>query len=152
MFIQLSIKKIFNKNPMLSFIPFFAFNCFAVDNVNLQFHMGVGANGDYNIGGVIENQSNEDAYGSAITYITINKKCLPGEARTMNLGMIKKGTSMDFKIPVQGILNSYRILNFSAWNDIGIPLPTEDLTFNIIKKRDAEIEEECRRINIDPTQ
>ena len=50
-----------------------SYSCFAKSTVNLLFHVGLGANGRYEIGGTIENDSPDELLNSAITYIIINK-------------------------------------------------------------------------------
>ena len=54
-----------------------SFTCFAQSDVNLAFHMGLGANGHYEIGGTMENNSSETLPHSAVTYITIDNNCMP---------------------------------------------------------------------------
>lgn len=44
-------------------------------DINLKFHMGLGANGHYEIGGTMENNTSETLPYSALTYITIDNSC-----------------------------------------------------------------------------
>ncbi|MDU7483975.1 MAG: FxLYD domain-containing protein [Hafnia alvei] len=118
--------------------------CIAKSDINLAFHMGLGANGHYEIGGTIENNSSETLPYSAVTYITIDKNCVPSGAKVASLGSIKANGSLEFRIPVEGILSSYRILSISAWNDMGVPIDVDDRTAEIIKNRDAEFMKSCK--------
>lgn len=118
------------------------FYCLAQPDVNLVFHVGFGANGHYEIGGTIENNSEEVTY-SAITYITIDNKCNPSDANIANLGKIKPRGSLDFRIPIEGVLSSYRILSINSWNAIGIPVSSGDKTFEMINKRNDEFIKKC---------
>ncbi|WP_367299975.1 hypothetical protein [Hafnia alvei] len=118
--------------------------CIAKSNINLAFHMGLGANGYYEIGGTMENNSSETLPYSAVTYITIDKNCVPSDAKIANLGPIKANGSLEFRIPVKGILSSYRILSVSAWNDMGVPVDVDDKTAEVIKSRDAEFMNSCK--------
>lgn len=105
--------------------------------------MGLGANGTYEIGGTINNDSAENVFNSAITYITIDADCKPGNASVANLGEIKSHSSLEFRIPVEGVLSSYRILSVSAWDAVGIPLKVDDNTAGIIREREAEFKKQC---------
>ena len=133
------------KNKIISFLFMAAhFSCFAQSDVNLAFHMGLGANGHYEIGGTMENNSSKTLPYSAVTYITIDKNCVPSGAKIANLGPIKANGSLEFRIPVKGILSSYRILSVSAWNDMGVPVDVDDKTAEVIKSRDAEFMKSCK--------
>jgi hypothetical protein len=109
----------------------------------LNFHMAVGGDGKYRIGGVITNNSTESIPYGAITYIIIDEKCNPSHAKVADFGPIKPSSELEFNIPVNGKLSSYRILNVSAWNKYGIPLTVEDKTIDIIKSREHEIFKNC---------
>lgn len=106
--------------------------------------MGVGANGHYEIGGTMENNSSETLPYSALTYITIDKNCIPSVAKVANLGAIKANGKLEFRIPVEGVLSAYRVLSVSAWNDMGVPVNVDDKTAEVIKNRDAEFMNSCR--------
>jgi len=121
-----------------------SFTCFAQSDVNLAFHMGLGANGHYEIGGTMENNSSETLPYSALTYITIDKNCIPSVAKVVNLGAIKANGTLEFRIPVEGVLSAYRVLSVSAWNDMGIPVDVDDKTAEVIKNRDAEFMNSCK--------
>ena len=118
--------------------------CFAQPDINLAFHMGLGANGHYEIGGTMENNSSETLPYSAVTYITIDKNCVPSDAKIANLGPLKANGSLEFRIPVEGVLSSYRILSVSVWNDMGVPVDVDDKTAEVIKSRDAEFMNSCK--------
>lgn len=131
------------KTLLLTSLFFINFSSVAQSDVNLVFHIGIGANGNFEIGGTVENNSAEEFIHSAITYITIDKKCNPSEAYVANLGKIKSRDSLSFRIPVEGTLSSYRILNISSWNRFGIPVSTEDKTVEIINKRNDDFIAKC---------
>lgn len=120
------------------------FPCFAESSLNLLFHIGLGANGNYEIGGTIENNSPDQALHSAITYITIDHKCNPSDAKVANLGVIKPQNTLDFRIPIEGVLSSYRILSITGWNSIGVPVEAKDKTADNIKKRENDFTKSCR--------
>ena len=120
------------------------FSCLSSPEVNLAFHMGLGANGHYEIGGTMENNSSETLPYSALTYITIDKNCIPSVAKVVNLGAIKANGKLEFRIPVEGVLSAYRVLSVSAWNDMGIPVDVDDKTAEVIKNRDVEFMNSCR--------
>lgn len=122
---------------------------FAMSTINLIFHIGLGVNGKYEIGGTIENDSPDELIYSAITYIIVNEKCVPSNARTANIGAINPGDKLDFRIPIDGVLSSYRILSVAGWNSFGIPVDTEDKTVEIIKKRREDIISHCNAKPVD---
>ena len=110
-------------------------SCISSSDINLNFHMGLGANGHYEIRGTMENNTSETLSHSALTYIIIDKSCIPSDAKVTNLGSIKANGLFEFRIPIAGDLFSYRILSVSAWNDMGVPVDIEDKTAEVIKKR-----------------
>ena len=120
------------------------FSCLAKSDVNLAFHMGLGANGHYEIGGTMKNNSSEILPHTAVTYITIDKNCIPSSAKVANFGPIKANDVLEFRIPIEGKLSFYRILGVSAWNTVGVPVNIEDKTADIIKSRDAEFMNNCK--------
>ena len=132
------------RNNVLFILLIVSFSCFSKSDVSLEFHMGVGANGHYEIGGTMENNSSETLPYSALTYITIDKNCIPSVAKVVNLGAIKANGKLEFRIPVEGVLSAYRVLSVSAWNDMGVPVDVDDKTAEVIKNRDAEFMNSCK--------
>lgn len=118
----------------------------AENEAALVFHMGVGANGLYQIGGVIENNSESEVSNSAITYIIMDEHCTPSDAKVANLGEVKSHGKLDFRIPVEGKLFSYRILSITAWDEIGIPKEVIDKTAEVIKEREEDYKKKCNNI------
>lgn len=131
------------KKKLLFILLVISCSSFAKSTINLLFHIGLGADGRYEIGGTIENDSPDESIYSAITYIIIDKKCVPRDAKIKNLGTINPKSKLDFRIPIEGVLSSYRILNVTGWNNMGIPVDTEDKTAEIIKKRDEDTVNYC---------
>ena len=125
-----------------------SFSCFSASSMNLIFHIGLGANGQYKIGGTVQNDSSDELLYGAITYITIDKKCNPSEAKTANIGVIKPQSTLEFSIPLDGVLSSYRILSITGWNNMGIAVDTEDKTAEIINKRDKEVMTNCKSVRL----
>lgn len=125
-----------------------SFPCFSKLSLSLLFHIGLGANGHYEIGGTVENSTSDESLYSAITYITIDDKCNPSEAKIANTGVIKPQSTLEFRIPLESVLSSYRILSITGWNDMGIPVATEDKTTEVIKKRDKEIMTKCNSVRL----
>lgn len=121
-----------------------SFSCLSQSDVKLAFHMGLGANGHYEIGGTMENNRSEILPHTAVTYITIDKNCIPSSAKVANFGPIKANDVLEFRIPIEGVLSFYRILGVSAWNTVGIPVNIEDKTADIIKSRDVEFMNNCK--------
>lgn len=121
-----------------------SFSCLAKSDINLAFHMGLGANGHYEIGGTMENNSSDILPHTAVTYITIDKNCIPSSAKVANFGPIKANDVLAFRIPIEGALSFYRILGVSAWNSVGVPINIEDKTADIIKSRDVEFMKNCK--------
>lgn len=120
-----------------------SYSCFASSSINLLFHIGLGANGHYEIGGTVENSTSDKSLYSAITYVTIDDKCNPSEAKVANTGAIEPQSVLEFRIPIEGTLSSYRILSITGWNNMGIPVEAEDKTTGIIKKREKEAISKC---------
>jgi hypothetical protein len=111
--------------------------------ITLEFHMGLGVEGKYKIGGTIKNSSSMDIPYGAITYITIDDNCNPSNAKVANFGPITANTDFEFNIPINGKMSSYRVLNISGWSKFGIPIKIEDRTENTIKERELDTMKKC---------
>lgn len=136
------------KSVLLFTFLMISHSCLANSTINLLFHIGLGANGRYEIGGTIQNDSSDELLYSAITYITIDKNCIPSKAKIANLGAINPKSKLEFRIPLEGVLSSYRILSITGWNNMGIPVNAEDKTIEIIKKRDKDVIKNCNSLRL----
>lgn len=50
---------------------------------------------------------------------------------------------LEFNIPINGKMSSYRVLNISGWSKFGIPIKIEDRTENTIKERELDTMKKC---------
>ncbi|OBU03785.1 hypothetical protein [Morganella psychrotolerans] len=130
------------------FIIFFIFSCssvYAGNQAELLFHVGAGADKEYRIGGTIENKMASPIEHVAITYLILNEHCYPGNANVITFNQIPGNAKYDFSILVDGPLHGYKILSFTAFDDMGSEYVTEDTTLQIIRERETSRKDTCKK-------
>lgn len=98
------------------------------------------------IGITIDNKVNPEGYHYYITYILLDDKCQPGAPVTAELKGLMANKQSTIHIPVTGSFTYYRIIDFFAYNDMGIPLSVRDNTEGIIMSRDSTFVESCNKL------
>jgi hypothetical protein len=109
----------------------------------LVFHMGLGANGQYFVGGTIRNTGDGAINRGYVVLLPVTERCYPMSFVSYEFGDIPPGGERAFRIPVGGQLASYRLAGMGAVDDMGYALPVRDDTKAILDARRAKDTHEC---------
>lgn len=123
--------------PFWAALFFLLVPCLALANgeAHLLFHMGVGANGKYYVGGTIQNNSEQPIERGYIVIVPVNERCQPQQPLLQVYGPVAMGQKIEFNIPIEGQLNGYRLGSFAAFDSMGFAIPTVDDTAQVIAER-----------------
>ena len=130
----------FSKKNILAHLLYFLPSSFlyALPILQMNFHMGVGADGNYYIGGTLQNVGDEDIKTAFIDYVVNSARCKAGDGGSYSIGPILKGEKKPFKIPVNGQMVSYKIIGFSGSDYYGFPVEIKDLTFVAMQEKNKK--------------
>lgn len=132
------------KATMLKLLFFFVYVfsplVFAQGNAHLLFHMGLGANGKFFVGGTIKNTGDGPVAKGYIIILPVEMNCKPMEFIMSEYQNLDPGKEIQFRIPIESTLYAYRIAGFKAFDDMGFELQSVDETKKIIEARhDKEV-------------
>ncbi|CDG20311.1 conserved exported protein of unknown function [Xenorhabdus poinarii G6] len=116
----------------------------AKGEAHLLFHMGLGASGKFFVGGTLQNKGDQPVAGGYLAVLPLNAQCEPNVLVVYSFESLAPGEKKAFRIPVNSSLSSYRLIGFSAYDDMGFPLPVIDETAKIIKEREPSEREACQ--------
>ncbi|MDX7986626.1 membrane-associated Zn-dependent protease 1 [Xenorhabdus sp. 12] len=116
----------------------------AKGEAHLLFHMGLGANGQFFVGGTLQNKGDQPVAGGYIAVLPLNGTCEPSKLVVHPFDSLAAGEKKEFRIPVDGPLSGYRLIGMGAYDDMGFPLSTTDETAKIIKKREPDERKACQ--------
>lgn len=134
----------FKFNLFILPLIFSAQGAIADPEMHLRFHMGMGAEGKFEIGGTIVNTGDESIDSGFISYVTFNQKCVHNKIHTYNLGEIKPSGKLSFRIPVDGKLVGYKIIGFGGVDRYGFPVANKDDTREVLAKRMVDEKKTCQ--------
>ncbi|WP_279487854.1 hypothetical protein [Aeromonas veronii] len=123
---------------------FFAPFTKAAPSLHLLFHMGMGAEGQFTIGGTLENKGDEDVYQGVIVVTPQDTSCYPQPPIFHTFRTLKAGEKREFKIPVVGPLAGYKINAVLGVDSFGNPIEFFDQTADILAKRLPEQMARCQ--------
>ncbi|CDL85568.1 hypothetical protein [Xenorhabdus szentirmaii] len=121
----------------------FTSTSWAKGEAHLLFHMGLGANGKFFVGGTLQNKGDAPVAGGYLAILSLSAKCQPGKLSVHSFEPLAPGEKKEFRVPMESPLSGYRLMGFGAYDDMGFPLPAIDETAEIIKKRRAEERKAC---------
>ncbi|WP_421285483.1 hypothetical protein [Aeromonas veronii] len=111
---------------------------FAEPVLHVLFHMGAGANGQFFVGGTMENKGDQDIYQGFVVVTPLSKACYPQQPQLSPFGVIKAGQKQEFRIPVTGRLHGYKLDTVHAVDSFANPVTVIDETAEIMaSKQDA---------------
>ncbi|MDC9594753.1 membrane-associated Zn-dependent protease 1 [Xenorhabdus sp. IM139775] len=110
----------------------------------LLFHMGLGAGGQFFVGGTLQNKGDQPVAGGYLAILPLNAKCEPGTLTVHAFEPLASGAKQEFRIPIDTPLSSYRLMGFAAYDDMGFPLPAIDETAKIIQEREPSERKACQ--------
>lgn len=117
--------------------------CHAQGVLHLKFHMGLGAQGRYFIGGTVENKGDAAIPHGYLVISLLNKQCHPVGEKLYMFGPLAAQHQHEFRVPIEGQLDGYRLTAIKALDDMGFPLETVDETQTIIDARKMSEEKRC---------
>ncbi|MFH7527858.1 hypothetical protein AB2J22_21310 [Aeromonas sp. A5] len=119
---------------------------FSKPALHVLFHMGLGANGQFFVGGTFENKGDKDIYQGYVVIIPLTKECYPKQPLLSTFGVIKAGQKHEFKIPVQGRLNGYKLDTVHAVDSFANPIAVIDETADILASKKESYNARCKEI------
>ncbi|OTA21884.1 membrane-associated Zn-dependent protease 1 [Xenorhabdus beddingii] len=131
-------------NAMLLASSLFTPALWAKGEAHLLFHMGLGANGQFFVGGTLQNKGDQPVAGGYLAVLPLNAKCEPGTLAVHAFEPLAVGEKKEFRVPVNSPLSGYRLIGFGAYDDMGFPLPTVDETAKIIQEREPGERKACQ--------
>lgn len=124
------------------------FNVTAAPSLHLLFHMGMGLNGNFFVGGTLENKGDEDTYKGYIVITPLTKDCYPLTPQLWQFGSVSTGQKLEFKIPVEGLLNGYKLDVVHAVDSYGNKLDVVDDTTEILASKLPSYIEKCNHARV----
>ncbi|QTL94387.1 hypothetical protein [Aeromonas jandaei] len=122
---------------------------FAKPELHLLFHMGAGANGQFFVGGTLENRGDQDIYQGFVVITPLTKECYPLRPILSPFGAIKAGEKYEFKIPVRGRLNGYKLDTVHAVDNFANPVAVIDETSAIMASKQEAYLTRCQLVRGD---
>lgn len=135
-----------NQHPVRDTVITLAFICLAslcfhpaAADTHLTFHMGVGAEQQFAIGGTLQNTGDTPVERGYIVVLPVNQQCEPLPFLLHTFGPLAPHSKTPFRIPVTDpTFNAYRLVGFAAFDDMGFALPAIDDTQAIIQARQSD--------------
>lgn len=115
----------------------------AAGELHLLFHMGMGAQGKFHVGGTVQNKGDAPVKMGYVVILPVSGTCAPMAPLTGTFGELKPGQKEGFTIPVDGRLSGYRVGSVAAFDDEGFALKVVDDTQKIIQAREPEERKKC---------
>ncbi|OFC44163.1 hypothetical protein [Aeromonas hydrophila] len=116
---------------------------FAEPVLHVLFHMGAGANGQFFVGGTLENRGGGDIYQGFVVITPISAECYPLQPLLSPFGRIKVGQKYEFRIPIQGRLSGYKLDAVSAVDSFASPATVVDETADVIASKQKSYLARC---------
>ncbi|WP_426576084.1 membrane-associated Zn-dependent protease 1 [Xenorhabdus stockiae] len=116
----------------------------AQGEAHLLFHMGLGAKGQFFVGGTMQNQGDEPVAGGYLAILPLNTTCDPQSLIVYSFDSLAPGEKKEFRIPVDAPFSSYHLAGFGAYDDMGFSLSTVDETAKVIKDRESNERKACQ--------
>lgn len=110
----------------------------------LAFHMGLGAEGKFFVGGTFRNDGDKPVIRGYLVILPVTERCEPEHFVLYEFGELAPGSSHEFRIPVSGRLVSYRLAGAGAVDDMGFGLPVRDDTRVVLDSRRDEETKACQ--------
>lgn len=118
---------------------------FAKPVLHVLFHMGAGANGQFFVGGTLENKGDQDIYQGFVVITPLSKACYPQPPVLSSFGVIKAGQKQEFRIPISGRLNGYKLDTVHAVDSFANPVSVVDDTAAIMASKQEAYLARCQQ-------
>ncbi|KPN75515.1 hypothetical protein AEA42_18685 [Shewanella sp. Sh95] len=138
---------IFRSDLMRFFLLFLLFYCksaFAYSELYLKFHMGLGMNGDFFVGGTLENKGDQDVHQGYIVVTPLSSDCYPKSPQLWPFGKIAANSKFEFKVPIAGKLEGYKFDMVYAMDSFGNKITVIDETEPILNSKQTDYIAKCQ--------
>lgn len=115
----------------------------AVGEAHLKFHMGLGANGRYEVRATVANSGDQPVARGYLVVSLRDKQCRATGEVLQAFGPVAPGEAVSVTIPIVGDLNSYRLTSFQAFDDMGYGLLAVDDLADVLKAREPKERADC---------
>lgn len=88
--------------------------------LHLKFHMGLGANGQFFVGSTLENQGTAPITHGHVVISLLNERCYPIGEKLYPFGPLSAKQQHEFRIPIAGRLQGYRLTAVQALDDMAL--------------------------------
>lgn len=125
---------------LLFFSPYLA----AKPILHLNFHMGLGLNGDFFVGGTLENKGDKDVYQGYMVVTPLSSDCYPKSPQLWPFGKITANSKFEFKVPMEGKLEGYKLDLVYAMDSFGNKINVIDETESILNSKQTDYVAKCQ--------
>ncbi|MFM4941600.1 hypothetical protein [Aeromonas enteropelogenes] len=140
MFVHIKLSKLFLLLGM-----FFTPSLLAKPELYLLFHMGTGANGQFFVGGTLENRGDQEVYQGYVVITLLTEECYPLKPVLSQFGVIKAGAKYEFRIPIEGSLKGYKLDTLYATDSFANPVTVIDETAAILADKQKAYLARCQQ-------
>ncbi|MFQ1931679.1 hypothetical protein ACK34T_19455 [Aeromonas veronii] len=116
----------------------------AAPALHLLFHMGAGADGQFFVGGTLENKGDEDIYQGFVVVTPLDGKCYPQQPLLHPFSAIRAGEKLQFSVPVAGPLEGYKLDTVRAVDHLGNKVLVIDETAEIMANKQPAYLARCQ--------
>lgn len=122
-----------------------SFTAAAKPELHLLFHMGLGMNGQFFVGGTLHNKGDEPVYQGYVVVTPLTRDCYPQQPQMWQFKQIAANEKTEFRIPVTGKLHGYKLDHVHAVDSFGNPLEVVDETAEVLQGKQATFIEKCQQ-------
>lgn len=115
----------------------------------LQFHMGLGIGGTFFVGGTLENKSEEDVHQGYVVVTSLSQDCYPKQSSLWPFGKIAANSKFEFKVPIEGKLDGYKLDLVYAMDSFGNKINVIDETELVLNSRQADYIAKCKQKRVE---
>jgi hypothetical protein len=119
---------------------------FAAPVLHMLFHMGMGANGEFFVGGTLKNKGDQDIYQGFVVITPLTKECYPKQPLLSPFKVIKAGQKQEFRIPVKEHLYGYKIDTVHAVDSFANQVTVVDETAEILARKQENYIARCTQL------
>lgn len=132
------------KSKFLLFLFFLNQQLAAEPVIYLNFHMGLGFNGDFFVGGTLENKGDQDVHQGYIVVTPLSNDCYPKSPQLWPFGKIAANSKFEFKVPMADKLEGYKLDMVYAMDSFGNKITVIDETEPILNSKQADYIAKCQ--------
>lgn len=121
-----------------------SFRAIAITELHLLFHMGLGLNGKFFVGGTLENKGDKDVFQGYMVITPLSSDCYPKSPQLWPFGKIVSNSKFEFKVPMEGKLEGYKLDLVHAMDSFGNKINVIDETESILNSKQVDYIAKCQ--------